>query len=51
MKGLDQVYPNMPQDKRDHVYDHVWAPRSGPVGRAKELDLETKIVYATEAME
>lgn len=39
----------MPEDVRDSVYEYAWEPRSGRCGRAKNLDLRTKVIYATEA--
>lgn len=49
MREFDRQYPKMPQNVRDVVYAHAWAPHSNRVGRAANLDLATKVNYATEA--
>lgn len=43
-----QIYPRMPENVRDEIYAHAWEEGTNRVGHAQDLDLSTKVKYATE---
>ena len=47
-KVFDKLFPKMPEDVRDEIYEHAWEQGSGRVGLSKDLNMETKVLWATE---
>ena len=49
-EAFHSIYPFMPEDVRDAIYLHAWDDEfPNRVGHAKDLDITTKVVYASEA--